>query len=274
MRSIRDGQGRVPLPRQVEADTLRRDLMYLYRQDRRYRTITDHDLRIPWLKLAPQYGTPPDVFFWDLESIIEEQAWVEQDEGKPRDRELASYVDRVRRRVAKTMRLTAGGQPASWFTAFVHADVARASLHDRPLDPLEAFFLPSSEEATLWMRVTSMSGRLRVVSADGTTVAEQEIDARIDYSFNEWDAFRGVARKMVDEQIDRMERAMETALKVRLGKMSNLKSLEKQGHDLRLLFTWLFDPQAPRLDKNSRQRLRVLTQKIGIDLPRTPAPRR
>src|SRR3712207_1309907 len=98
MDSVPGGVGRVLLLQEVEQHALRCHLISLYREDKRYQWAIEQDLRGLWRAIRQTYPgmrvgrftLPPR--FCELRDIAEEQTFLEQFEGKPRDEQLSNYI--------------------------------------------------------------------------------------------------------------------------------------------------------------------------------------
>ncbi len=258
MSNRRPAKGRIPLPPDLEREILRRGLIALYRADRRYKLVVAQDLRSLWIPLKHAHSRYTR--FSDLCELAEEQVWHEEDGGSPHDPALAAYVQKIQRTVSKTMGLMFNDEPAIWVGGFVHADT---SGHIEPFESYSAWY----DRATVHLSVSRMNAVIRTVvpddSGDEDLIEEREIDAISYLSFDEWAELRQAAHAALDRQVDRLRERF----KERHGAFRNVQSLQRQQKDLRTLFACLYHRWKPHTDDNTRERLRVLALKIGIDPP-------
>ncbi len=292
MSSIRQHGRRIPLRPDRERDILRERLLALYRAEPKYQTAVVQDLRWLWLQVRTVYALDPCMEkpdpsipyfrrFCELQADVEERALLEAEEGIRRDPalpRLREYVRKLRDRVQKTMGLALSGEPVGWALEAVHADVMGPSPVGVPLDLTPAYFV-RVDDASLRLRVTDMYARVSVVAPDDTLVAEQEIQATFDLSFDEWDEFRQVAHKLLDEQIDRMAGAFEERhkqLRKQAGKRhtgyTNSSTLIKYDARLRTLFA-LYCRRCKKPLRGSRaerEALRELIRILELDTPQYP----
>lgn len=260
MGSVSGRHRRITFPG-VERAELQTTLIRCFRGDTRYRNVTERDLRPLWVAAeAPvsavvRYPTDID----RIESKYDCQAWAEEDEGQPRDRALAAYVEALRRFVGETMRLAHGGEPAFWAMPLVHGDVI-----GQPHWPVSASFY-GAEEATIALKVTPAYGRVEVRGADGETLAATELDA-VGFDFDWWPELEAVARDLLGQQFARLRRDFDQRYPEERYPRRNPATQQKwHREDVPALFGLLFHRR--RSVSPSRETIERLAERIGVDLP-------
>lgn len=262
MGSVSGRHRRITFP-EVEQAELRGTLISRYRDDTRYRNITERDLRPLWkaveAPLAALVRNPTDIA--RIEDIYDDQVGAEEDGGGPHDRDLAAYVEALRRFVGGTMRLAHGGDPAFWAMPLVHGDVI-----GQPHWPVSASFY-GAEEATIALKVTPAYGRVEVRGADGETLAATELDAA-GFDFDWWPELEAVARDLLGQQFARLRRDFDQRYPEERYPRRNPATQQKwHREDVPALFGLLFHRR--RSVSPSRETIVRLAERIGVDLPST-----
>jgi hypothetical protein len=270
--SVSNPKARIPLPKEVEREFVRRELLRLFAESRRYKQIVAQDLRPLWnalrrydevLAMRPAFG--------EIGDRADDQEWEEAEYGTPRDQSLARYVGKLRSVVSDAMGLMWKGALCEWAADFVHVGIVGSAVPlfaNFGLPMMPAFAYPSpAEAATLEITVSHSHARLRTRTTDESANSErvQEIDPANLFAFDEWEELRHTAHDMIDEQID----LMRIALTSTHGSYSNTARFRQQHDDVATLFAYLFSGiPLPTTDRALRERLRALARLVEIDFPR------
>lgn len=285
MASLANGNRRRLVCPEDEVDYLREELVWLYRDDRRYEHLIAHELGPIWEREGCQdrvhayarQREEQDVSGAGLSPEQLDRLWavwrprvrwedVEALASAESNLRLHDYLGGVREAVAR-MGLYWQGEPALWALGYVHADAA-----DMPepgsLQPFSELPPRREPEVELDLRIKlDVTGAYIWGRVDGEHVPLScKGDERLIHEppavFDNRAALEDIAGTVLRDLI-----ALGWARYERHFPQRNQASLLQRKDDLQLLYRHLFygDPIPDKLD---RDRLRKLAQQIGVNFPR------
>lgn len=243
------------IPTQRERAWSRNVLMAEYAARPRFQAIVAQDLRPLWRSME---GAARTIMSLDDCANLERRGG---DKG---------YLAKLRRFVARSLRLTHAGAPAHWACEYLHGCVRYGSGsvvypdHYRP------------DEASIRLAITPSRAIVRLVREgehydDGgvikrreTELARRTLYAETPLAFDDWRGLSEAAQELVEQW----------AGGVRAGwigpgfEQRNAKTLDRHREDLRTLCHYLFaDKRISYVAPRDRLRLRRAARRAGIDLP-------
>lgn len=176
---------------------------------------------------------------------------------------VRDYVQRVDNVVVRVMRLAVEDRPASWASNFLHQKIARGFAGVGPLD-----FTWEGHEVNLTILLGNYLAGVRLTFDPVTqrinrnkTDLKPSVSLRGNLGFDKWEELEKVALEYVSTGIRRLRSTYEDQYP-----HANPASLKLLRDDVVTLHRFLLHRE--RTDKNTRDRLRRMAEKIGIDLPR------
>ena len=261
------GRGRRVVPQDVETAVLRRRLLRLYAEDKRYQTDVLVDLRPLWSKVPASYKLDAEFHITGWVASVGRDGSESLGDHPLSVPEIQKYAKALGAYVTDSMRLSWNNQPAGWAVEHVHGDVTEAGVmrDDLPSDEI----LPEHVSVEISARFDSVQIRL---FAHGEELQNRLVTPQdpigVGLGPDDWSVIQQIAVDLVREAVTATREQLETWTP----KGRNLASLHRQQKDLLILFRLLFHQRrdfSPRIPEGKAvaQRLRSLCTTIRITFP-------